>query len=659
MARATARITLIEVVLGLGLVAVVLRAGQLQLVEGGRWRAEAQRARQERRVLEARRGGIFDRNGVQLAVTQEYFHVGIAPNELREPAADARVIARALGIPLRSVQRDLATRKWVPYRGPFSGLQVQGLRELRGVHLDGEFARHSPAGNLARAVIGVLMPDSARGASGIEMALDSILTGTPGEAVLLKDRAGRRYDSPSRLQREPVPGHDVYLTLDAELQEIAERALDEAMSRFEADGGDIVIMEPHTGELLALASRKLVDGSVVANRASFFTDPFEPGSTAKLFTAGGLLARRRVVPTDAVRVDNGQLVMQVSSRGVTRTITDAHKTNGNITLAEAIKVSSNVAMALFSQRLSAPEQFEALRDFGFGSPTGVEYPSEARGQLRMPDRWDGYSKASIAMGYEFQVTPVQLAAAYAAIANEGILLTPTLVREVRDVSGQLVYSHQPEPVRRAVSPEVARTLRGYLRSVLEEGGTAEGAQLANYSLAGKTGTAQKNEGRGYVSGRYTASFAAIFPADDPQLVVVVKIDDPKGAHYGGQTAAPLTRSMLEEALAARQSAIDRMRLVETAPGAGVLPAASAPEADVQPEPPEQRAIVLLPVSASGPRRDRTLVPTVAGGSLRRAAYALHRRGFRVAIHGDGSVLRTTPAAGDSAAVGSLVTVWAE
>jgi cell division protein FtsI (penicillin-binding protein 3) len=347
----------------------------------------------------------------------------------------------------------------------------------------------------------------------------------------------------------------------------------------------------------------------------------------------------------------------VNSRGDTRTISDAHKTTGNLSLAEAIKISSNVAMALFSQRLSAPEQFEALRDFGFGSPTGVEFPSEARGALRMPDRWDGYSKASIAMGYEFQVTPVQLAAAYAAIANDGILLTPTLVREVRGADGRVAYSHQPEPVRRAVTVDVARTLRGYLRSVLEEGGTAEGARLANYSLAGKTGTAQKTEGKGYIAGRYTASFAAIFPADDPQLVVVVKIDDPKGAYYGGQTAAPLTRSMLEEALAARQSAIDRMRLVETTPGTGVAAGAPAPEA--RPEPPEQRVIVALPVAGGEPRRGRTLVPRVAGVSLRRAANALHRRGFRVAIRGDGTALRTTPAAGDSAAVGSLVTVWAE
>lgn len=193
---------------------------------------------------------------------------------------------------------------------------------------------------------------------------------------------------------------------------------------------------------------------------------------------------------------------------------------------------------------------------------------------------------------------------------------------------------------------------------MEQGGTAEGARLLNYSLAGKTGTAKKTEGKGYVAGRYTASFAAIFPADDPQLVVVVKIDDPRGAHYGGETAAPLTRTMLEEALAARQSAIDRLRLVGApSPAAGI--AAGAPVPEARPEEPEQRAVVALPVSSTKAPRVRTLVPRVAGVSLRRAANALHRRGFRVAIRGDGTATRTTPAAGDSAEAGALVTVWAE
>ena len=657
MAKLTLRLTLIEVVLALGAVLVVGRAAQLQLIDGAMWRAEADRVRKETMVLAARRGGIYDRNGVALALTQEYFEVGVAPNELRDRAQDVKTIAAALGMPLSRVATDVRTRKWIGYRGPFSGLQVRALRGLHGVHIDGHYARHYPAGTLARGVIGVLRPDSARGASGVEFALDSVLTGAPGLAVVLKDRAGRRYESPARNERDPVAGRDVYLTIDAELQEIAERAMDDAMTDYEASGGDVVVLDPATGELLALASRQTVEGTVVSSKPSFFTDPFQPGSTAKLFTAGGLLARHRVQSTDAVFAENGVWEMQVSSRGDTRIIHDAHKATGDLTLAQAIQVSSNIAMAKFSQRLSALEQFETLRDFGFGSPTGVEYPSESRGGLRPPEKWDGYSKASIAMGYEFLVTPIQLAAAYASIANDGILLTPSLVREVRDPSGKVLYRHQPEPVRRAVPSTVAATLREYLRSVVAEGGTAEGAQLRNYSLIGKTGTAVRNEGGVYKAGTYTASFAAIFPAEDPQLVVIVKVDNPGGAKvYGGQTAAPITRNMLEEALAARTSAIDRRRLSGPGPGTTAVRLPDAAPTDVAPH----DQIVSLPLAAdSGDGRGQSLVPNVAGTTLRRAANALHRRGFRVAVRGAGTVLRTSPAAGESERYGAVVTVWAE
>lgn len=656
MAKPTVRIGLIQVMLALGAVAVVVRAAQLQLVEGTRWSAEAERSRRERVVLPARRGGIFDRNGVPLAVTQEFFDVGIAPNELRDPGQDARTIARALSLPLAKVLRALATRKWVYYRGPYNGLEVQDLRPVRGTYLIEQYSRHYPAGPLARAVIGALVPDSGRGASGVELALDSLLTGTPGEAVVLKDMSGRTYQSPSRESRSPEAGHDVFLTLDAELQEIAERALDDAMTQFDAVGGDIVMLEPKSGELLALASRKTVDGELVASKASFFTDPFEPGSTAKLFTAAALLMHRRVRPDDEVFGENGVWQMEIDSRGDTRTITDAHKSVGNLTLAKAIQVSSNIAMGKFSARLSAIELFESLRDFGFGSPTGVEFPSESPGRMRLPDRWDGYSKPSIAMGYEFEVTPMQLASAYAALANRGILLTPALVREVRDRNGRVAYRHQPEPVRRAVTPEVADTLLAYLKAVVGKGGTAEAAQLANWILVGKTGTAVRHDGGVYQSGHYNASFASIFPLEDPQLVVVVKIDDPKSRKvYGGETAAPLTRTMLEEALSARRSAIDRRRL--EGPTVETTDSSSAEDRD---EPEASRVVLALPlVPDSAARPGRRPIPNLTGASLRRAANALHRRGFQVALRGSGRVQRTTPAAGDSLAYGSVVTIWAE
>jgi cell division protein FtsI (penicillin-binding protein 3) len=472
--------------------------------------------------------------------------------------------------------------------------------------------------------------------------------------VLLKDRAGRRYDSPARVVREPVAGSDVFLTLDAELQEIAERGLDDALAAMQAEGGDVVFLDPTNGELLALASRQAGNSGLGSIRASTFTDPFEPGSTAKLFTAAALLAHRRVGPNDAVFAEGGTWNMPVTSSGRVRLIRDAHKTVGNLTLARTIQVSSNVGMAKFSSRLSPEEQYEMLRDFGFGTPTGAEFPSESRGRLARPDKWQTmYTRASLAMGYEFGVTPVQLAAAYGAIANDGLLLTPTLVRELRSPGGDLLYRHQPEPVRRVVTSEVAARLRDFLRGAVGEGGTGEEAQLVNYTLLGKTGTAVRFENGRYIHGEYTASFAALFPADNPQLVVIVKIDNPQGNYYGGLTAAPVTRTMLQQALASRRVAIDRSRLTVHDDAPPSAPLAAATPARIT------RVVVQWPFSPINTKVVALPVPDVVGRSVRDAALALHRRGFRVGLRGLGQVSRTVPAGGETALPGTAVTVWAE
>jgi cell division protein FtsI (penicillin-binding protein 3) len=525
---------------------------------------------------------------------------------------------------------------------------------MDGIHLTGDFHRFYPSQALARPIIGGLSPEDADGAAGLELSLDSILKGQPGEAVLLKDRAGRRYDSPARLVREPVAGNDVILTLDAELQEIAERGLDDALREMSAEGGDVVFLDPTNGELLALASRQRRRSGIASVRASVFTDPFEPGSTAKLFTAAALLVHGRVSSTDAVFSEGGQWRMPITSSGRTRVITDVHKTTGNLNLARTIQVSSNVAMAKFSSRLSPEEQFEMLRDFGFGTPTGAEFPSESRGRLARPDRWQPmYTRASMAMGYEFGVTPVQLAAAYGAIANDGLLLTPTLVREIRDPAGQVLYRHETEPVRRVVPARIAAQLREFMKGAVGEGGTGGNAQLATYSLLGKTGTAVRFEGGKYVAGEYTASFAALFPADDPRLVVVVKIDNPTGKYYGGLTAAPVTRTMLQQALASGRIGIDRSRLTRHDP------APPRPRHRVDTLPGASRVILSWPYQRSRPERATSLIPDMTGRPVREAAHALHRRGFRVNLRGLGAVSRTIPAAGESAQQGTPITVWAE
>jgi cell division protein FtsI (penicillin-binding protein 3) len=653
MAKPSARIAAVQFGFAIGIVLILSRAAQLQIVDHESWSAEAQRTRTVKVVLPARRGALYDRNGIPFAITQEFYHVGIAPNELLDRGAALRLMVRSLGVSAPALDREFRAQKaWIYLHGPFNATQVEPLRAVKGIHLEGEFQRFYPARDLARPVIGGLS-DGGTGAAGLELSLDSLLTGRPGEAVLLRDRAGRRYESPSRLIRDPVAGHDVVLTLDAELQEIAERGLDEALAEMNADGGDVVFLDPKTGELLALVSRQRAATGIP--RASVFTDPFEPGSTAKLFTAAALLLHRRVDSTDKVFAEGGTWFMPVTRSGRTRRITDAHAVSGNLSLAQAIQVSSNIAMAKFSSRLTPEEQYEMLRDFGFGTPTGAEFPSEARGRLERPDQWEPmYTRASVAMGYEFGVTPVQLAAAYGAIARDGVLLAPALVREVRDPAGRVVYRHTPEPVRRVVPSEIAAKLREFLRGAAGEGGTGEEAQLVNYAVLGKTGTAVRFADGHYLRGEYTASFAAIFPADDPQLVVIVKIDNPKGRYYGGLTAAPVTRTMLQQALASQQVAIDRARLAAR----DVAPE-PAPEAESGPGEARPVVAVSLPYHPVDSMPQRLPVPPVTGRSVREAALALHRRGFRVSLQGLGQVVRTVPEGGEDAPRGSSVTVWAQ
>jgi len=626
MARSAVRIQVVEFGVLVGLALLVGRAAQVQILQGRRWAEEAQAQRTERIVLQARRGTLSDRHGTPLAVTQETYHVGIAPNELRDPVADGSLISRRLGLTAHAWQEALR-RRYAYFAGPYSALEVQPLRSVRGVHLESVLNRFYPDPAVARATIGRL-GDDGLAASGLERTLDSLLAGRAGAAVVIAP---------------PVSGLDVVLTLDAELQEIAQRALDDALRRMDADGGDVVMLDPGTGEVLALASRQ-GDGTA---RPSAFTDTFEPGSLAKIFAAAALLSLRRVSPTDHVSGEGGKW------RVPGRTITDDDP-QPSLTLADAIRVSSNIAIAKFAARLTPEEQYVMLRDFGFGALTGIEFPAEATGRLRPPSEWTRPSAASLAMGYELSVTPIQVAMAYGALANDGLLLQPTLIREVRDASGGVRYRHRPEPVRRVVARDVAAALRNLLRGVVERG-TGTEAALTNFPVAAKTGTARRVVNGRYAAGEYTASFAALFPADQPQLVLVVKIDNPhKGSYFAAQTAAPVTRSMLEQALAARTVALDRARLSTAAPRAAAAPADDdgglVPY--VVPWPYERDSSGV----GRGPRR---AVPDVAGFGMREAVRTLHRRGFRVALRGWGVAEHTWPAAGDSAAAGSMVTLFAD
>jgi cell division protein FtsI (penicillin-binding protein 3) len=634
MAQPVTRVRIVQGAFALAIVALLARSAQVQLVDGAEHAAAAAAQRTERVELPARRGGIYDRNGVTLALTQEVFHVGVAPNELANKARDAQAIARHLRRPASDVRRRLQ-RRYAYFHGPYTSVEIEPLRAMRGVHLTTELIRFYPAPELAAPILG-RPPADGRPASGLERVLDSLLAGRAGSAVVLRDRAGRRYESPSRLDAFPVPGHDVVLTLDADLQEIVESALADALDRFDAMGGDAVVINPRTGEILAIASLRGRDA-----RSAAFTDVFEPGSTAKIFAAAALVAEDLVAPEDSVWTEHGELVVGGYA------IRDDHPA-GWLTLRGVIQLSSNIGIAKLVQRMSPDIQYEMLRDFGFGTPTGVEFPSESPGSLKRPHEWSGTTAASVARGYEIAVTVVQLAQAYAAIANDGIMLRPALVREIHSADGAVRYRHRPEPVRRVVSPAVAAELRTMLRGVVYRGGTAETAALSSYELAGKTGTARRAGPGGYIPGSYTASFASLFPAEDPQLVLVVKLDDPKGM-YARVTAAPVTREVLERLLATQSSALDATRLASSG-----VPDEAAPPLEVGTVP----WVVDWPPPARADSVIRSTVPEVSGRSLREAVRALHRQGLHVRIEGWGTAAGTRPRAGTTVDTGTLVTVTA-
>ncbi|MBM4188693.1 MAG: PASTA domain-containing protein [Gemmatimonadetes bacterium] len=654
MANVDARIKAIQAMLVVGGLAVLARAGYLQLYRGGEMRHLAESRRTVSRALPAQRGVIYDRGETALAQSLERYRIDVSAKQVKDLAALLRVYRADIGSRTEQLRSRLAAGRDFYAHGPFTAGQVRRLRALDGVTLTPVYRREYPSGPLARPLIGTPAGDSGTVASGLERFLDSILAGRPGEATLLRDRQGRTYESPGRILREPVPGHDVILTIDKELQEIAEGALAAVFRDATPDRGDIVFLDPRRGEVLAAASLERRPGGAVAASASYFQLAFEPGSTAKPFTAAALLELGRVDAEAAVSAENGSWKMPMPG-GRFRTIEDDHPEEGRLTLARAVQVSSNIGLVKFATRLQPAEHYDFLRAFGFGAPTGVDFSGEGGGVLpALPHRWRAWEQtASVAMGYAFMVTPIQLAAAYGALANDGVLLAPAVVKEIRGKDGTVLYRHEPMVVRRVVSPETAATIRRYLALSASDSGTGRRAQVKG-GVLGKTGTARllDQETKRYVD-RRAASFAGLYPAKDPQLVVTVRIENPKGDYYGGLVAAPLVARMLRQAIGARRTALDRAKIADdrvAAPSSG--PSAGKPT-------PRRAVRVPLPIGAAPTRSAGPLeVPDVLGQGTRNAARVLHARGFRVRLDGaaSGFVSATVPAAGESLVAGRTVVI---
>jgi cell division protein FtsI (penicillin-binding protein 3) len=621
--------------------------------------------------IPAPRGLILDASGSPLAESRERVQISVATREVRDPRRLARELKR-VGLDAAWLSR-LADpkRRWVQLPGSFVPTEVEEVLAMRGVYATPVGERVYAASGGAQRIVGHANANG-EGLDGVELMLDSLLRGEVGKATFVKDVRGRRFESPDESSADPLPGHTVTLTINGALQAISDRALGDAVDRLNADGGDIVVLDPNSGEIRAMASRRRDPRSTAATA---IIDTYQPGSTLKPFIAAALLARDKARIDEVIETYNG------SYKTFGRTIHDVHVSE-RLSLADVIRYSSNIGIVRFAERLTPREQYEALRDFGFGTPTGIPYPAEPAGTLREPRFWSKQSPASLAMGYEIAVTPLQLALAYGSIANGGELLEPALVKEVRDRDGNVVFTNRRRVVRRVLTPGGAAQLRRLLAGVVDSG-TAKDAELSTIAVGGKSGTVRGMARGRYVPGSYTASFVGLFPADDPQYVILVKLDNPKGTYYGGKTAAPVSKVVLEAAIAARDAALDRSVLTHRKTEPVFASRDSGPKSAADTQRARDITIAAVAVAEVGPdslgdsgesvsvpfvvslaeRRKAPTppirvrpIPDVRGLSLREAVYTLHESGFRVQL-ASGDDGATAPTAGTPLRTGSIVRLY--
>ncbi len=657
------RVSMLLVLLTCATGKVVHRAYEIQVKSPESY----ERQYREEIEIEAKRGNIYDRRGAELAVSVELDSVFADPVALRnnqlEPAEVARALSPVLSIPEATLLPKLSGKKrfvWLKRR--ISPRESGALAELgllgKGIAARKEPRRFYPNVTTAAHVLG-FTNDQGQGVEGLERTFETRLHGAVDKVAAILDARGGVVFSEELTEGMKARGHDLTLTLDREIQVVAERELELAVRAAEARAGHVVVMEPFTGEILALANYPTfnpnnpgaADPSARRNRA--VTDRFEPGSVVKVFTVAGALAAGVVGPSQRIDCENG--VLQVGEFP----IRDTHRWE-ELTPAEILVYSSNIGTAKIGAALGRPGLFRALRRFGFGARTELELPAEAEGLLRHYKRWYDMDAATIAFGQGMSSTSVQLAAAMGAIANGGRLMKPLLVSRVTDAQGNVVEEMTPSVRRQVVPSHVARLVGDMLTGVTGPGGTGEAAAMEGYLVAGKTGTAQKADfvRGGYAPDAWTATFVGFVPANRPKLVISVVIDEPVIEHYGGTVAGPVFRRIAAEALRhlgvpPAQGGAKLADLVKDLRDAKQVEGQSAVTLAATNKPGEHKAVDAK-ATAPQPSHDQVEVPRLKGLGARAALVALRRAGLVANLSGSGVVVGQMPDAKTHVARGASV-----
>ncbi len=676
--------------MGLALGGLVASAYRVQVEDGPAWKEMAEKQRQRRLHIEPKRGTIYDRNGTALAVSVEVPSLSVDTGEMlrgtEAPDAQDAILHDAaarlspgLAMKADEIYAKLAQKKrfiWIKRR--ITGDEAAFVRDIgdpkkqvnpiKGLNIEGEGHRYYPGRELAGPVLGFVAPDG-QGKDGLELSLDEELRGRTEEVSGLRDRSGRLIFSNSEAKAggDALAGHDIYLTIDEGIQHVAEQELNAAQGTYEIKGGTLVVLDPNTGELLALAStpgynpNDYSDSEIDSRRDRVVTDRFEPGSVMKVFTIAGALSAGTLKPTESIYCEHGTYML---APGVP--VHDTHQ-NDWLTPTQIIARSSNIGALKIGLGLGEAGLYSTFRRFGFGEPTGLPLPGEAAGVLRPRGRpWFEVETAIASYGQGVSVSTVQLAVGMAAIANGGRLLEPLLIRKVTDSRGEVVREGVTHVRREAVSPGIAHMVTEMMTAVLEPGGTGKDANVPGFRVAGKTGTAQKADpatGK-YSLDHFTASFVGFVPVERPRLVIAVVLDEPAIGHYGGDLAGPVFRRTAEAALrylgvtpnAGSGSAVLTNVTRSGDPADTVIAQMKAGAAETTGQdtpPPSSREGAGEGDNTIGPQ-PVVKVPDAAGLPARDAVKAITAAGLIPQIEGYGRMVRQNPAPGVQAAKGSSV-----
>jgi cell division protein FtsI (penicillin-binding protein 3) len=540
------RISIVAALAALWAGAVFGRLAYLQLFRYSEYYSRAQH--QQRLIVDvgASRAEIFDRNMNPLAMSVPVDSAFAVPSEIADPDMVARLIGKVLEVPSEEIAARIASSHsfaWIARKLPPEKVNRIAAMNLRGIYFQREGGRFYPKRELAAHVLGYVDIDE-KGLGGIEYSLDQSIRSKPGKMLILADAHRRWYDS---TDKAPEAGTSVALTLDEKIQYIAEKELAQAIQETHAKAGTVIVENPSSGELLAVANwptfnpNAAKDSAAEARVDRAASSLYEPGSVFKIVTLSAAIDQGLTNPDEVIDCQNGAIYI------AGHRIRD-HKAYGLLTVGQILQYSSDVGAIKLGLRLGAPKFYDYIRAFGFGQPTGVDLPGESRGKLRRLENWTPVSVGSISMGQEVGVTPLQMITAVSAMANGGLIVTPHVIREQRRGS-QVTEPQEPQP-RRVIQETTAASMRRMMEGVVL-GGTGKKARLDGYTVGGKTGTAQKydpNTGR-YSTRDLIASFVGFAPLNTPAITILVQLDSPVGAHEGGSVAAPVFKRVAQQVLA--------------------------------------------------------------------------------------------------------------